>query len=98
MQCKDIPTVPILELLERISPHWAFWFEGEYSVRSAMPADVPDKLVMAKMNALIRRGLVSGCPCGCRGDYEIADKGRAMLAEHRGAVPASEHPYYVEAQ
>jgi hypothetical protein len=32
-------------------------------------------LAWAKMNMLIRRGLVHGCPCGCRGDYELTVKG-----------------------
>jgi hypothetical protein len=45
-----------------------------------MPPDAPDKLILAKMNKLLRRGLVDGCGCGCRGDFEITDKGLAFLA------------------
>jgi len=42
--------------------------------------DLPGRLVLAKMSKLIRAGLVSGCPCGCRGDFEITIKGRKVLA------------------
>ena len=35
----------------------------------------PVKLVLAKLRSLIRRGLITGCACGCRGDFEITDKG-----------------------
>ncbi|SEL12515.1 hypothetical protein SAMN05216359_105285 [Roseateles sp. YR242] len=49
------------------------------SVRDAMPPDLPQRLVLAKMNMLIRRGLVDGCACGCRGDFQITERGRAML-------------------
>lgn len=43
MQCKDIPTPPILEY---------FWDHG-----------------------------VDGCPCGCRGDYELTEKGKERVFE-----------------
>lgn len=83
MQCKDIPDRPILEFLAGLNGRWATWFGNEYdnSVTHAMPPDVPDKLVPAKMAMLIRRGVVDGCPCGCRGDYVLTDKGRAELAK-----------------
>ena len=47
--------------------------------RSALPMSA------AKMRALIRRGLVEGCECGCRGDFVLTDKGRALLALRGGA-------------
>lgn len=31
---------------------------------------LPDPLVRAKARKLIRRGLLDGCWCGCRGDFE----------------------------
>jgi len=83
VQCKDIPDAPILRFLSGQSA-WAGWHDlprtGEYcpTVRDAMP-EVPDKLVLAKMRTLIRRGLVSGCGCGCRGDFRISPKGLEYL-------------------
>lgn len=31
----------------------------------------PTKIVLAKARSLIRRGLMDGCACGCRGDFEV---------------------------
>jgi hypothetical protein len=38
---------------------------------------VPPRLLLAKARRLDRRGLITGCACGCRGDFEITAKGRA---------------------
>lgn len=82
MQCKDIPTKPILEFLNKNPERWHTWFTGyDNSVDQAMPAGVPEKLVRYKMANLIKRGYVDGCPCGCRGDYVITEKGKALLAQ-----------------
>lgn len=84
MQCKDIPDIPILEFLAKLD-RWCNWFEPEQyenSVRRAMPADVPEKLSLAKMRQLIKRGLVEGCPCGCRGDFELTPRGAEFVKEH----------------
>lgn len=88
MQCKHIEDRPIIEFLIGLNGRWATWFGDEYdnSVTHAMPKGIPDKLILAKMNTLIRRGLVRGCTCGCRGDYEVTDKGRALV--HKALTPA----------
>lgn len=79
LQCKDIPTLPILQLMASEPDHWWYWFEGNWSITPAMPEGTPSKLVRAKMNQLIHKGIIDGCPCGCRGDYELTDKGRALV-------------------
>lgn len=81
MQCKEIPDLPILRFLDTTSG-WCNWFDAKYekSVRRAMPPGVPGKLVLAKMRVLVRNGLVSGCPCGCRGDFEITPKGVEQMS------------------
>lgn len=40
----------------------------------------PRKVVMAKLCSLVKRGMLEGCTCGCRGDFELTDKGREALA------------------
>jgi hypothetical protein len=84
MQCKDIPDEPILRFVASHGGKWCNWYFGdECDVRRAMPLgfDTPDNLVVAKMARLIQRGLLGGCPCGCRGDYEMTQKGEAYLCE-----------------
>ena len=82
MQCKDIPDRPILQYLVNRPGVWCTrWPDGAagFNVTECMPAETPEKLVLAKMRQLIRRKLVDGCGCGCRGDFVITDKGIAYL-------------------
>lgn len=84
LQCKDIPTKPILEFVRDHGGIGCVWFKVvpdgfTRSVRLAMPPDLPDNLILAKMSNMIRKGLLDGCPCGCRGDYELAEKGKMWL-------------------
>lgn len=79
MQAKDVPDEPVLAFLAVLPAHadgserrWATWGPGyAHSVANAMPEGTPEKVQLAKMAALIRRGLVDGCTCGCRGDFEL---------------------------
>ena len=81
MQCKDIPDMPILKFLLSHKGRWCNWIFGDdRDVHLAMPKDTPEKLVLAKMKTLMKRGLVEGCDCGCRGDFEITEKGEQYLA------------------
>lgn len=43
---------------------------------------LPYNLVKAKMRRLIKRGLVHGCACGCRGDFTLTVKGNMELASY----------------
>lgn len=83
MQAKDIPELPVLQFLAKLPPNRsATWygnaeFMPETSVIAAMPSGTPEKVALAKMRALIKRGFVDGCGCGCRGDFVITEKARA---------------------
>ena len=82
MQCKDIPDLPILEFLDSLNC-WGTMFDGvPNSVYKAMPNLPSHKLAYAKMAQLIKRGLVDGCSCGCRGDFEITEKGKEFIAKN----------------
>lgn len=52
-------------------------------VYNAMPEGTPSKVALAKMRTLHNRGFVGGCPCGCRGDFEITDKGLDFIGRPR---------------
>lgn len=88
MQCKNIPDLPVLEMLAKNPGQWHNWyFRDQFNVASAMPAGIHEKLILGKMRMLMRRGLVDGCDCGCRGDFVITQKGLALLADdHRSNV------------
>lgn len=80
LQCKDIPDRPILELLAKNPTQCHNWCWNEWNVVEAMPPGIPPKLALAKMRMMIRRGVVDGCPCGCRGDFVITEKGLAKIS------------------
>ena len=84
MQAKDIPEKPILEFLAKLNGKWAFLLniDHEQSLFRVMPNNTPCKVALAKMRSLYRRKLVEGCPCGCRGDFEITGKGQDELARY----------------
>lgn len=80
IQCKDIPEKPILELLAQNPTKWHTWCRSwKLSIRPAVDEAVPDKMLIRKMDKMIKKGLVDGCGCGCRGDYHITEKGMAAL-------------------
>lgn len=90
MQTKDIPDAPVLVFLLKQNGEWTNWFGDKFenSVTHAMPG-VPPKLVLSKMRSMIKRGLVDGCGCGCRGDFVLTTKGQAeaiqaLLDEQKG--------------
>lgn len=86
IQAKDISDVDFLRIVDRLSrdgswgaswgaaPRWVLRME----VQDEMP-DVPWKVLLAKARSLIKRRLMTGCGCGCRGDYEITEAGRALI-------------------
>ena len=41
--------------------------------------NLPEKVVLAKARKLIRRKLIDGCDCGCRGDFEVTAAGRRLV-------------------
>ena len=102
MQCKDIPDVPILEFLASLPdivpsgyPPWANCGHPDtnpHSIMHVMPPDTDSRLAIAKMGMLIRRGLAKGCTCGCRGDFELTDKGHEFLRAIAGREIAAEDP------
>lgn len=78
MKTKDIPELPILALL--MASNYPLNTgepsnQNACSIRPAFPEWANDKLIRSKMKSLIHRNLVTGCACGCRGDFEITSSG-----------------------
>lgn len=62
--------------------YWGTWFdlECENTVLNVMPAGTSERRARAFMKVLDKKyGLIVGCHCGCRGDYEITASGRHYL-------------------
>lgn len=72
-----------LELNEPGDMTWTLWSDVDAVLQGAFP----HKVLLAKANALIRRGLLRGCGCGCRGDFGLTWKGRAFLSALTGDPP-----------
>jgi hypothetical protein len=79
MQCKDLRDVDMLLFILSTSSLKQMWvntwdYEGllKYS-------EIPPKVFNAKLRRLIERGLLSGCACGCRGDFEVTPEGKQWL-------------------
>jgi len=84
IQCKDIPSAPILIFISKHGGIGCNWFsinkfDNPRSVRHAMLEGVPRKVVLAKMKHLISKGYISGCACGCRGDFELTERGLQVI-------------------
>lgn len=85
----DMPDLPLVEFVVALDGAWGTWCWSEHedpdfwnnSVAPLFPPDTPWKLIQKKMARLIERGIIEGCPCPCRGDYEVTDASRRFLAE-----------------
>lgn len=85
MKAADIPDEAFLGAVHALSlepqdtifgpsplPHWV-------QVRDLVERlGVPEKVIRAKARKLIRRGLMTGCWCGCRGDLALASPDRRL--------------------
>lgn len=76
-KASDIADRDILDIVERLCRERGCWaMTGD--VVDAYPEPLPWKVVAAKLSRCLKRGLVTGCDCGCRGDWELTSKGRAL--------------------
>lgn len=70
MQAKDIPDADFLNFIAtKGATRPANWVHI-WHVEERWP-DVPPKVLLAKARQLLKRGLIGGCGCGCRGDFHI---------------------------
>lgn len=89
MKASDIPDTLILEYLAKyyeqgwttmlFGIEFSTWVDGELVEKTLVPENTPPKVLLAKMRSLYRRKLITGCPCSCRGDWEITPKGLELL-------------------
>ncbi len=54
------------------------FFDEDGNEHSLMPI-FPEEVILSKARRLIARGLLTGCDCGCRGDFELTEAGREAI-------------------
>lgn len=79
MKAADIPDEDALFAVAHIQTE--HFFAMIWDVEEVLPG-WPQKVLQAKLAKLIKRGLLAGCDCGCRGDYELTAAGELYLAEY----------------
>jgi hypothetical protein len=100
VKCADIPDDQFLDAVAAVIRKRGMWANrwdvaavldghpewiGERAATDGESVRMPEKLVLAKARKLIRRGLLSGCFCGCRSDFELT----VASAAQRGVPAAS---------
>lgn len=74
MKASDLSEPEILALLSRRPTVWHTHWSGTGSmprVYDPTHPDAPEKVLLAKLRAMKRKGLIDGCDCGCRGDWNV---------------------------
>ena len=73
MQTKDIPDEPVVDFIIKNGRNKRYtWFEGqENDLGKSMPEGISRKLVLSKLRSMVRRKILDGCTCGCRGDFTL---------------------------
>jgi hypothetical protein len=77
MKAADIGDARMLEVVREFNDAHSLWCLT-YHLEECLP-DFPPKVILAKARQLIKRRLMDGCGCGCRGDFEILPAGRELL-------------------
>ena len=83
MKAADLDDTQMLRTVEALCVEHGMWTMTTL-VAERYP-DAPYKVVAAKLSKLLKRGLLSGCDCGCRGDWELTAKGREWLKQDPNA-------------
>jgi hypothetical protein len=76
MQAKDLDDRAVLAKVREMAGPDDKWVMS-WELATAFNVDL--KLMLAKARGLIDRKLLDGCPCGCRGDFELTTAGTAFL-------------------
>lgn len=76
MKASDIKDHQMLQAVRR---HATNIGASIWNIQADFP-DFPHKVVRAKLHALLRRRLIVGCCCGCRGDFGLTERGDRVWA------------------
>jgi len=69
VQAKDITDEQFLAVVDRVCAEKKRWTHLE-DLEVALGPGISERPIRAKAKSLIKRRLITGCACGCRGDFE----------------------------
>ena len=78
MKASDLDDVEVILAIESARGDGMWAMRGE--IENQFP-EYPWKVITAKLRSMKRRGLVQGCPCGCRGDWYPLQAGLDLCNE-----------------
>jgi hypothetical protein len=70
VQAKNITDQAIFKAIEAKRYEWAkaFPMAAWWDIADCL-SQFPPKVVRAKLASMVKRKVLKGCPCGCRGDF-----------------------------
>lgn len=73
VQAKNVSDTQVLDAMAATRgrngvPRWSTLWDVQEGL-----ASVPPKVVLAKLRSMIKRKVIGGCACGCRGDFEVLE-------------------------
>jgi hypothetical protein len=82
-KASDLDDRGLLMIIEGLCICYDSWSSTDeiYRIFSGPPdymTDMPFKVIHAKLRRLLIKGFITGCDCGCRGDWELTSAGRAF--------------------
>lgn len=75
----EVTDVEFLRAIEAVSAASGYGHANLWPLAEHL--DVHENRVKSKARRTYRRGLTLGCICGCRGEFQLTDAGRALLAD-----------------
>jgi len=76
----------VLHYLAKNQGKWNMFFEIEHELGIEPRSGCgPNKRHAVTLRKLYKSGMIGGCICGCRGDFDITDKGLEFIGIERYA-------------
>lgn len=72
-KASDILDIVFIDAVREASSKTGIW-ANRWDVAAIL--DMPEKVVLAKAKRLIKRKVIQGCWCGCRGDFVVLEDPR----------------------
>ena len=74
----------VLNYLAKNQGKWNLFWEIEDALGiERNPSGDPNKRHAVTLRKLYKTGMIGGCICGCRGDFDITDKGLEFIGVER---------------